>query len=210
MSTSGRGQVLIPWPNRLQGRLLRVRRPHRTSSRSTSPRRATRSTASFAGPRGRSPSASRAASSLEHTLHPQPGYPFALAVSIEYALAAGWAAQYGRRRRTSAREACPVRGRRPSRTSRAGTADRRRCAAARSRRTACSSPTRTGFRSAPHPSTGRSTTSGSRRPIGGTTLDTAFTGLERDADGLARVELTSIPTRRGGVDALGRRDATAT
>ena len=36
------------------------------------------------------------------------------------------------------------------------------------------------------------------RPIGGTTLDTAFTGLARDAGGLARVELRH-PDQGGGV-----------
>ena len=45
----------------------------------------TRSTASFAGSPGPSPSTSRAASSMEHVLHPQPGYPFSLALRIEYA-----------------------------------------------------------------------------------------------------------------------------
>jgi aldose 1-epimerase len=34
------------------------------------------------------------------------------------------------------------------------------------------------------------------RPIGGTVLDTAFTGLERDADGVARVRLASADGAR--------------
>ena len=52
---------------------------------------------------------------MEHVLHPQPGYPFTLAVSIEYALSAG-----GLSVRTTATnvgsEPCPFGSRRPSRT----------------------------------------------------------------------------------------------
>ena len=44
----------------------------------------------------------------------------------------------------------------------------------------------------------RSTTSGSRAPIGATKLDNAFTDLERDGDGLARVELRD-PESGGGL-----------
>ncbi len=52
----------------------------------TEPERATRSTASCAGRRGRSSDASRDRVVLEHVLHPQPGYPFSLALRLEYAL----------------------------------------------------------------------------------------------------------------------------
>ena len=59
--TSGRGQVLIPWPNRIEDGATSSTGGD-TSSRSTSSRRGTRSTGSSAGPPGGSASASRAAS----------------------------------------------------------------------------------------------------------------------------------------------------
>ena len=82
----GRGQVLMPWPNRIEDGDYEFARHDSTSCRSASRRRATRSTGSCAGCRGRSPSVTRSRVVLEHALHPQPGYPFSLALSVEYAL----------------------------------------------------------------------------------------------------------------------------
>lgn len=85
LCTSGRGQVLVPWPNRLKD-----------------------ATYAFDGERHRLPVTDRETGSaihglvrwaswapvwraddritLEHVLHPQPGYPFALQLRVEYAL----------------------------------------------------------------------------------------------------------------------------
>ena len=56
MATAGRGQVLIPWPNRLQDGTYEFAGGG-TTFRSPSPKRETRSTGSYAGPPGRSASA---------------------------------------------------------------------------------------------------------------------------------------------------------
>ena len=57
------------------------------SWRSTSPSDGTRSTGSCAGRRGRSSSTRPIGRSLEHRLHPTPGYPFTLDLRVEYSLA---------------------------------------------------------------------------------------------------------------------------
>ena len=84
---SGRGQVLIPWPNRIEdGSYEFDGRRHQLPI--DEPENGTRSTASSAGRvdrrRERAP-----AVVVEHLLHPQPGYPFSLALRIEYALCDG-------------------------------------------------------------------------------------------------------------------------
>ena len=74
-------------PGRTGSRTERTSSPARsTSSRSTSPRRETRSTASCAGSAWSTGEREADRVVLEHTLHPQPGYPFSLALSIEYSL----------------------------------------------------------------------------------------------------------------------------
>ena len=154
----------------------------------TEPEHATRSTASSAGPPGRSPSATPDRVVMEHTLHPQPGYPFSLA--LEHRVRAV------RRRPAGAhdgdqhrRDRVPVRERRAP-VPDARHRDRRPGRAARARRARCCDADERGIptgigarRRAP------STTSAQPRPIGATKLDNAFTDLERDEDGLARVEL---------------------
>jgi aldose 1-epimerase len=83
MASSGRGQVLVPWPNRLQdGRYewdgeelqLPLNQPpfaiHGLVRWST----------------WRCVDRRESCVALEHVLHPQPGYPFALRVRVEYSL----------------------------------------------------------------------------------------------------------------------------
>jgi aldose 1-epimerase len=123
---------------------------------------------------------------MEHVLYPQPGYPFSLGISIEYALS-----NSGLRVRTTAKnlgtEPCPYgSGAHPYLTLGTATID---CLILRV-------PARTVLRSDE-----RGLPMGAKamehteynfhkpRRIGSTTLDHAFTDLERDEDGLARVEL---------------------
>ena len=124
---------------------------------------------------------------MEHVLHPRPGYPFSLALSVEYALS-----DDGLRTRTTATNvgtrACPYgSGNHPylaSRRAQRGFADAARAgqddpAIGRAR----------------HPDRAalpvKDTAYDFRRPrrIGATVLDHAFTDLERDQDGRARIEL---------------------
>ena len=82
---SARGAVLAPWPEPARRTAGRLGRRDVPGCRSTSRRR--RCTASSGGlPGGRSPHEVDRVE-LEYVLHPQPGYPFALRLSVEYRLA---------------------------------------------------------------------------------------------------------------------------
>ena len=132
---------------------------------------------------------------MEHVLQPRPGYPFTLSLSVEYSLSEG-----GLHVRTTATnvgaEACPFgSGQHPYLTLGTPEVDS----------LVLRAPGRTVLiedeRGIPR---GREAVDGTeydfRRPreIGETTLDDAFTDLERGADGLARVELRD-PTSRAGL-----------
>jgi aldose 1-epimerase len=85
MCTAGRGQVLAPWPNRItDGRYtfdgVEYELPINERGRSTAIHGLVR-WASWT-PTARSDSSV----TLTHTLHPQPGYPFALAFEVTYEL----------------------------------------------------------------------------------------------------------------------------
>ena len=85
MSASGRGQVLIPWPNRVQGGSYEFGgRTHQLALDEPAAGNAIHGLVRWAAWTVAEREASRAV--LEHTLHPQPGFPFTLEVSIEYAL----------------------------------------------------------------------------------------------------------------------------
>jgi aldose 1-epimerase len=85
ISSSGRGQVLIPWPNRLEGGSyefddkhyqLPLNEPERRNAIHGLVRWATWSVAEREAHRV----------VMRHVLYPQPGYPFLLRTSIEYEL----------------------------------------------------------------------------------------------------------------------------
>jgi aldose 1-epimerase len=191
--TSGRGQVLIPWPNRLEdGSYEFDGRRHELPL--TEPRTRTaihglvREASWTVAERG----PDRVV--MEHLLEPQPGYPFSLALSIEYALS-----ERGLGVRTTAenvgQEVCPYgSGAHPYLAVGTATVD--------------SAILRVPGRTVLHaddrgiPVDAQSvdgTEFDFRRPntIGATKLDHAFTDLERGEDGLARVELTDPRHPRG-------------
>ncbi len=177
MAPSGRGQVLVPVAQPDRRGALRVRRGATPVARSTSPRRAARSTASSAGTPGPPRNETRTASSSNIRLHPQPGYPFALALEIEYALS-----EDGLRVSTTATnvgdEPCPYgAGAHPYLCPGTPTVDT----------AILRVPARTVLDVGPVDGTEFDFRSG--RPVGGTRLDHCFTDLERDDDGLARVTL---------------------
>ncbi len=85
MSTSGRGQVLLPWPNRLEdGSYEFEGRRHQLPLNETEHRNAIHGLVRWAAWSVGEREPNRVV--LEHELHPQPGYPFSLALSIEYLL----------------------------------------------------------------------------------------------------------------------------
>jgi aldose 1-epimerase len=185
MAGSGRGQVLIPWPNRIEDgayEFAGVR--HQLALNEPAARNAIHGLVRWVSWATREREDDRVV--LEHTLHPQPGYPFSLALDIEYSLS-----DEGLRVTSTAtnvgREACPYgSGMHPYLTLGADTVDNLLLRApgqtvlhADGRgipvRSASVEGTEHDFRQP--------------RPIGTTKLDHAFTDLERDDDRLAHVEL---------------------
>jgi aldose 1-epimerase len=184
-SASGRGQVLVPWPNRLQdgsyefdGRSHQL--PLTEPEHSNAIHGLVRWTAWRIGER----EPHRVV--MEHVVHPQPGYPFTLGLDIEYTLS-----EEGLSVTTTARnlgsEACPYGcGQHPYLTVGTPTVDTIELQAPGQRVLVSDE------RDLP---TGSEQVDGTEydfrasRTIGATKLDNAFTDLARDDDGRARVRL---------------------
>jgi aldose 1-epimerase len=185
MCSSGRGQVLIPWPNRLDGGSYDYDgRAHQLPVDELANNNAIHGLVRWASWAVREQAPARVV--VEHVLHPRPGYPFALALAIEYALS-----DHGLSVRTTATnvgdDACPYgAGAHPYLTV-ADTVDD----------VLLKVPARTVLRT-----DGRGLPAGSQpvedaseldfrapRRVGDAKLDHAFTDLARDASGLMRVEL---------------------
>ena len=185
MCSSGRGQVLIPWPNRLEdGRYEFDGRSQQLALNEPEHGNAIHGLMRWANWTVAEREAHRAV--LAHVLHPQPGYPFSLGLSVEYALT-----DDGLRVRTTATnlgtEPCPFgSGAHPYLTLGTATIDGLILRAPG--RTVLRSDERglpIGTQAVAHTEYDFQTP----RRIGATRLDHAFTDLERDAEGLARVEL---------------------
>jgi aldose 1-epimerase len=185
MASSGRGQVLMPWPNRLEdgsyefdGR--RQQLPLSEAALHNAIHGLVRWTSWTPAERGPDRVVMR------HVLHPQPGYPFELELGVEYALS-----DNGLRVRTTAtnvgRDACPFGS---------GNHPYLRLGTGRVDPLVLRIPARTVLRSNERAlPVGKDAVEGTPydfrqpRPLGTTKLDHAFTDLERDQDGLARVAL---------------------
>jgi aldose 1-epimerase len=184
-SASGRGQVLVPWPNRLEdGSYEFDGRNHQLALTEPEHSNAIHGLVRWASWRIGEREAHRVV--MEHVIHPQPGYPFTLFLGIEYALSKG-----GLSVRTTARnlgpDACPYGcGQHPYLTLGTPTVDTIELRAP-SRRVLTSDE-----RDLP---TGSEPVDGTEydfrvaRAIGATKLDNAFTDLARDEDGRARVAI---------------------
>jgi len=182
---SGRGQVLVPWPNRIEdgsyefeGKRMQLplSEPENGNAIHGLVRGATWNLVDHEPDRV----------VLDYTLEPQPGYPFTLGLSIEYALSAdgltvtttAWNLSSGN---------CPYgAGQHPYLTLGTPTIDTLRLQVP-GRVVAFSDERGLPVRSAPVEGTEYDFRAG--REIGGTALDHAFTELERDGDGRARVLL---------------------
>jgi aldose 1-epimerase len=183
--TSGRGQVLVPWPNRIEGgsyefdgkrMQLPLTEPEHGNAIHGLVRKAEWNVVERAADRV----------VLAYVLEPEPGYPFALALNIEYVLS-----DAGLRVTTTARnvgpDPCPYGcGQHPYLTLGTPTVDPLRLEVAAD--TVVFSDER-GLpeRSAPVEGTEHDFRAG--RTIGGLVLDNAYTELERDAHGRANVLL---------------------
>ena len=185
MSTSGRGQLLIPWPNRVRdGSYEFDGQHHQLALDDPAEQDAIHGLVRWAAWKVGEREPDRVV--MEHTLHPQPGYPFTLELAVEYLLS-----DRGLRVRMSATnagtEACPYGcGAHPYLTLGTDSVDS----------LVLHAPARTVLRSDERGiPVGAEFVEGTEhdfrrpRPIAATRLDHAFTELERDGDGLARVEL---------------------
>jgi aldose 1-epimerase len=185
MSSSGRGQVLIPWPNRLQdGSYEFDGRRHQLPLNEPERRNAIHGLVRWANWTVAEQEPHRAV--MKHMLYPQPGYPFTLGIGVEYTLS-----ESGLRVRTTATnlgpDPCPYgSGAHPYLTLGTESIDDLTL------RVPGRSVLRSDERGLPVGSEGvEGTEYDFRRPrrIGSTRLDHAFTDLKRDQDGVARVEL---------------------
>jgi aldose 1-epimerase len=184
MAGDGRGQVLIPWPNRIEdGTYEFGGKRHRLALTEPAARNAIHGLIRWQAWSVAERATDRIV--LEHTLHPQPGYPFTLELRLEYALSAE-----GLRVTTTATNLgarpCPYgSGCHPYLTLGTETVDPlilrapgRIVLHTDERGIPVSSAPATGPYDFREP-----------RAIGAAQLDHAFTDLERGDDGLARVEL---------------------
>ena len=193
MSPSGRGQVLLPWPNRIQdGSYEFEGGRHQLPLDDVPEQDAIHGLVRWATWTVGERSANRVV--MEHALHPRPGYPFSLALGIEYLLSAE-----GLSVRTTATnvgpEPCPYgSGAHPYLT--VGTATVNSVVLRAPGRTVLRSDER-GIPTGAGPVEGTEFDFRRPRPIGDTRLDNCFTDLERDDDGLARVELRDSDAGRG-------------
>lgn len=185
MATAGRGQVLIPWPNRLEdGSYEFAGERHQLPLTEPSTGNAIHGLVRWVAWTVAERDDDRVA--LAHTLHPQPGYPFSLELEIEYALGGA-----GLRVTTTATNvgpsACPYGcGAHPYLTLGTPTVD------SIVLRAPGRNVTRFDERGLPldtGPVDGTEYDFREPRAIGTTKLDNAYTDLARDAAGLARVEL---------------------
>jgi aldose 1-epimerase len=185
MCSSSRGQVLIPWPNRLQnGSYEFDGRRHQLPLNEPVRHNAIHGLVRWATWRAVARQPHRVL--MEHILYPQPGYPFSLRLGIEYTLSAS-----GLFVRTTAMNigtvACPYgSGAHPYLTLGTASIDRLIL------RIPGHTVLRSDERGIP---IGREAVEGTQynfrqpRPIGALALDHAFTDLDRDANGMALVEL---------------------
>ena len=194
MSAAGRGQVLIPWPNRIEDGSYEFQgQRHQLPINDVEERDAIHGLVRWASWRPRERAPDRVV--MAHTVHPQPGYPFSLDLEIDYVLSSE-----GLRVRTSATNVgagpCPYGcGFHPYLSVGTPTIDT--VILAVPARTIVFSDQR-GIPIRSEPVDGGEYDFRRPRALGSIRLDNAFTGLERDEEGLARVSL-SAPGAGGGL-----------
>jgi aldose 1-epimerase len=184
MASAGRGQVLIPWPNRIEDGAYEFGGSwHHLPLTEPEARNAIHGLVRWVAWTVAERDPDRVV--LEHALHPQPGYPFSLALSIEYSLSAD-GLQVTSKATNVGRSASPYgSGAHPYLTL-GESVDAVFLRAPG--RTVLYSDSR-GLPAEAASVEGTEYDFREPRALGETVLDNAFTDLERDADGLARVEL---------------------
>jgi aldose 1-epimerase len=194
LSSSGRGQVLLPWPNRVQGGAYEFAgRSYQLALDEPTAGNAIHGLVRWAGWTVAERTESRVV--VRHTLQPTPGYPFRLELEIDYALTVAGLAVRTKATNASS-EPCPF-GSGAHPYLRAGTSTVDSLLLRAPARFVLDADEH-GIPTGTHPVDGTEHDFRDSRPIGATKLDHAFTGLDRDGDGLARVELRH-PDGEGGV-----------
>jgi len=186
MATAGRGQLLVPWPSRIEdGTYDFAGGRHQLPLTEPEAGNAIHGLVRWANWSVGAREADRVV--MEHTLHPQPGYPFSLALSVEYSLSGAAGLRVATTASNVGREACPYGcGAHPYVTVGTETVD------SAVLRAPGHTVLQVDDRGIP---TGAERVEGTEydfdrpRRIGTTKLDNSFTDLERGDDGLARVEL---------------------
>ena len=185
MCSSGRGQALIPWPNRIgDGRYTFDGAEQGLPLNEVGKRTAIHGLVRWSAWSAVERESHRVV--MAHTLHPQPGYPFTLELTIAYELSDG-----GLSVRTTATNAgtaaCPYGiGFHPYLNAGGGTID------ALDLHVPAERLLRSDDRGLPAGWVGVDGTDydfRSARPVGGIVMDNCFAGLDRDDDGLARVTI---------------------
>jgi aldose 1-epimerase len=185
LSTSGRGQVLLPWPNRIEdGSYEFDGRRHQLPINDVDEQDAIHGLVRWAAWSVAEREPHRVL--MQHRIHPQPGYPFSLEVGIEYLLSGE-----GLRITTTAEnvgaEPCPYGCGAHPYLSLGTQVDAVTLRAPG--RTVLLSDER-GIPVGSEPVEGTEYDFRRPRQIAATRLDNAYTDLERDGDGLARVSIS--------------------
>ena len=187
IASSGRGQLLIPWPNRIEdGNFEFGGRRHQLPLDEPKRRNAIHGLVRWSAWRVAEREPDSAA--FEHLLYPRPGYPYSLALRVEYTLSEGGLTVRTEATNVGVATAPYGSGAHPYLAIGGGLVDEaelrvpaRIVLEANERgipvRAAVVEGTDLDFRV--------------KRAIGATKLDHAFTDLGRGSDGLARVELTA-------------------
>jgi aldose 1-epimerase len=183
---SGRGQLLIPWPNRIQdGSYEFEGQNHQLPLTEPALGNAIHGLVRWASWQVAERETSRVV--MEHTIHPQPGYPFALALRVEYTLSDS-GLSVGTTAINVGADACPYgSGVHPYLTLGGATVDAL-VLRAPGRRVLVHDDRDLPIGS--EPVEGTEYDFRDARTIGATVLDNAFTDLERDTDGRAYVVLS--------------------
>jgi aldose 1-epimerase len=192
MCPSGRGQVLAPWPNRLEdGRYEFRGETHQVPIDEPATHNAIHGLVRWATWSVQERTADRVV--VQHELHPQPGYPFTLLLTIEYALGPGGLTAVMTARNDGV-EICPFGcGAHPYLTLGRLADELTLTVPARM----VLEPDARGIPRSPTPVDGTDLDFRTPRTIGATVLDHCYTDLERDASGHASIDLSDAAAQRG-------------
>jgi aldose 1-epimerase len=193
MCRSGRGQMLIPWPNRIAGgAYVFDDTPYQLPLTEAAAGNAIHGLVRWRQWPAREHEANRLV--MEHVLNPQPGYPFTLELTITYVLSSdGLSVQT--LARNASDKACPFgAGAHPYLTL--GTTPIDGLVLRVPAATVLASDER-GIPVGSGPVTGTKYDFRDSREIAETVLDHCFTDLERDADGIARATVSDRSQGRG-------------